>query len=198
MAIIRENPSVRRLHVRARWLPALSSNQGPGIRSPSYLHRRSKSRCGPAPSVDMSSSAFRRFCRTHKICETMAEPMSAPSKIAVPARIPTPPVVAKFDTGTATAVAICMHEAANTPLPRACILFAIERRKKAREAARNGPALPTAATVGQPRKAGRPHRRYARQMSGCLYYQLITSFAESAALTCPDRMEMGPEIAQLE
>ncbi len=163
---------MHRLHGRARWFPALSSNQVPGIRSPSYLHRRSKSRCGPAPSVDTSSSsAFRRFCRAHKICETMAEPMSAPSKIAVHARIPTPPVVAKFDTGTATAVALCMHmhKAANTPLPRACILFALERRNEAREAARNGPALPTAATVGRPRKAGRPHRRYARQMSGCLY-----------------------------
>ena len=87
-------------------------------------------------------SGIKNSWRISKIWDTIAEPMSAPSNIAVPANNPTPPFVAKFDNKTATAVALCKHNAAITPLIRACSLFALDRRRKARSCTKNARSTP--------------------------------------------------------
>ena len=80
----------------------------------------------------ISSSGIRMGCRTIKSCVTRAEPTSAPSKIARPVAVTTPPLEIKLDTRTATAVALCSKTAAPIPVPAASNLFLAEWRSQMR------------------------------------------------------------------
>ena len=79
-----------------------------------------------------SNNGIRKGCRTIKSCVTKADPTSAPSKIAKPVAVATPRLETKFDTRTATAVALCNKMAAPTPVPAASNLFLAECRSQVR------------------------------------------------------------------
>ncbi len=79
-----------------------------------------------------SSNGTSHSARTSRICVTMAEPKSAPRKIASPTAALSPPLLAKLATSTATAVELCSNIAATTPLPAAKVTCSALRRSQMR------------------------------------------------------------------
>jgi hypothetical protein len=78
------------------------------------------------------SNGTSQSTRTSKICVTIAEPRSAPRKIANPTPTDSVPLVEKFVTKSATAVELCNTIAAKTPVPAANVGLSELRRNQVR------------------------------------------------------------------